>query len=155
VAKFKKKRVGVSIDMTPLVDVAFLLLTFFMLTTKFKPQEEVQITLPDSHAKFKLPESDVMTITFSTEGKIYLGLDSQQLRAQLFGEQNKLKPSIPVSLEELIGLAQRARSVNPKLRAVIKGDKDSMYGPAEDVMNALQKANFSRFDLVTSLDSKD
>ncbi|MBI3580222.1 MAG: biopolymer transporter ExbD, partial [Ignavibacteriales bacterium] len=39
--KFKKKRVGISLDMTPLVDVAFLLLTFFMLTTKFKPVEEV------------------------------------------------------------------------------------------------------------------
>jgi biopolymer transport protein ExbD len=155
VPKFKKKRVGISLDMTPLVDVAFLLLTFFMLTTKFKPQEEVQVVLPASHAKYKIPESDVMTITFSPEGKLYLALDSQQLRAQLFGEQNKLKSSIPVTLEELPDLAQQARSVNPKLRAVIKGDKDSMYGPAEDVMNALQKANIARFELVTELDRKD
>ena len=153
--KFKKKRVGISLDMTPLVDIAFLLLTFFMLTTKFKPMEEVQVVLPESHAKFKVPESDVMTITFSPEGKLYLGLDSQQLRAQLFGEKNKLKPSIPVTLEELPDLAQQARSANPKLRAVIKGDKDSMYGPAEDVMNALQKANISRFELVTEMDRKD
>lgn len=153
--KFKKKRVGISLDMTPLVDVAFLLLTFFMLTTKFKPQEEVQVALPSSHAKFLIPESDVMTITFSPEGKIFLGLDSQQLRAQLFGEQNKLKQSIQVTLDELPSLAQQARSVNNKLRTVIKGDKDSMYGPAEDVMNALQKANISRFELVTEYDSKD
>ena len=41
--KIKPKRHGVLIDMTPLVDVAFLLLTFFMLTTQFKPPEEVQI----------------------------------------------------------------------------------------------------------------
>ncbi|HAV22599.1 MAG TPA: biopolymer transporter ExbD, partial [Bacteroidetes bacterium] len=61
----KVKRMGIAIDMTPLVDVAFLLLTFFMLTTKFKPQEEVEVNLPASHAKFKMPESDVMTITFS------------------------------------------------------------------------------------------
>ena len=67
-ARFKKKRVGISLDMTPLVDVAFLLLTFFMLTTKFKPVEEAQIVLPESHAKYKIPESDVMTITFSSEG---------------------------------------------------------------------------------------
>jgi biopolymer transport protein ExbD len=155
VPKFKKKRVGISLDMTPLVDVAFLLLTFFMLTTKFKPQEELQVMLPESHAKYKIPETDVMTITFSPEGKLYLGLDSQQLRAQLFGEQNKLKSSIPVTLEELPDLAQQARGANPKLRAVIKGDKNSMYGPAEDVMNALQKANISRFELVTQLDRKD
>ena len=49
--------------MTPLVDVAFLLLTFFMLTTQFKPPEEVTIVLPSSHSDFKLPESDVMTIS--------------------------------------------------------------------------------------------
>jgi biopolymer transport protein ExbD len=155
VPKFKKKRVGISLDMTPLVDVAFLLLTFFMLTTKFKPQEEVQVVLPESHAKYKIPESDVMTITFSPEGKLYLGLDSQQLRGQLFGEQNKLKSSIPVTLEQLPDLAQQARSANPKMRAVIKGDRNSMYGPAEDVMNALQKANITRFELVTELDRKD
>ncbi|HAV22122.1 MAG TPA: biopolymer transporter ExbD [Bacteroidetes bacterium] len=154
-SRIKKKRIGISLDMTPLVDVAFLLLTFFMLTTKFKPQEEVQIALPASHAKYKLPESDVMTITFSPEGKIFLGVDSQQLRAQLFGEQNKLKGSIAITLEELPTLAQQAKGVNPKLRAVIKGDKDSMYGPAEDVMNALQKANISRFELVTELAAKD
>ena len=151
--KVKKKRMGVAIDMTPLVDVAFLLLTFFMLTTKFKPQEEVQVNLPSSHARYKIPESDVMTITFSPEGKIFLGVDSQQLRAQLFGESNKLKPSMAVTLEELPSIAQQAKGANPKLRAVIKGDKDSMYGPAEDVMNALGKANISRFELVTQLET--
>ncbi|MGB2867833.1 MAG: biopolymer transporter ExbD, partial [Bacteroidota bacterium] len=99
------------------------------------------------------PESDVMTITFSPEGKIFLGVDSQQLRAQLFGESNKLKPSMAVTLDELPSIAQQAKGANPKLRAVIKGDKDSMYGPAEDVMNALGKANISRFELVTQLET--
>jgi biopolymer transport protein ExbD len=41
--KFKKPKVGIRMDMTPFVDVAFLLLTFFMLTTQFRPAEEVQI----------------------------------------------------------------------------------------------------------------
>ncbi|MBI3787027.1 MAG: biopolymer transporter ExbD [Ignavibacteriales bacterium] len=66
-----------------------------------------------------------------------------------------MKQSIQVTLDELPSIAQQARSVNNKLRTVIKGDKDSMYGPAEDVMNALQKANISRFELVTEYDSKD
>ena len=54
-AKHKMKRVGIAIDMTPLVDVAFLLLTFFMMTTQFKPPEAVEIKLPTSHATVKLP----------------------------------------------------------------------------------------------------
>ena len=50
--KFKPHRQGYRIDMTPLVDVAFLLLTFFMLTTTFKPSEEVTIVLPASHSEY-------------------------------------------------------------------------------------------------------
>ena len=69
--KFKPHRQGVRIDMTPLVDVAFLLLTFFMLTTQFKPTEEVTIMLPSSHSEFKLPESDVMTINIAEDGRIF------------------------------------------------------------------------------------
>ncbi len=60
----KKKRMSIAIDMTPLVDVAFLLLTFFMLTTKFKPMEDVVVTLPASHAKAKMPESDGREVLF-------------------------------------------------------------------------------------------
>jgi len=153
--KVKKSRVGIAIDMTPLVDVAFLLLTFFMLTTKFKPVEDVQVILPTSHSKYKMPESDVMTIVFSPDGRFYFGLDSQQLRARLFGERNKLRPSIPVSLEELVDLAQQAKSANPEIRTIIKGDRYGPYGPAEDVMNALQKANIGRFELVTEIEATD
>ncbi len=58
-----KSRVGVAIDMTPMVDVAFLLLIFFMSTTQFKPPEEVQIELPTSHSAIKVPESNILILT--------------------------------------------------------------------------------------------
>jgi biopolymer transport protein ExbD len=149
--KFKPHRAGVRIDMTPLVDVAFLLLTFFMLTTQFKPQEEVTIVLPASHSEFKLPESDVMTISLSSDGRIFLGLDSQVLRRRLWGAENELKASIEVRKEELANRLVAARTANPKLRTVIKGDKGSEYGVAEDVMDILQKTQITRFNLVTDL----
>jgi len=150
--KIKPKRHGVLIDMTPLVDVAFLLLTFFMLTTQFRPPEEVQIELPSSTSQYKLPESDVITLSLSKDGRIFLGLDSQLLRRRLFGEQNELKGSIEVPKERLGDLLIQARTANPKLRTVIKGDKDSEYGVAEDVMNILQKTKITRFNLVTNLE---
>lgn len=149
--KFKPHRQGVRIDMTPLVDVAFLLLTFFMLTTQFKPTEEVTIILPASHSDFKLPESDVMTINLSKDGRIFLGLDSQLLRRRLFGAQNELKASVEVKKDELANYLVQARTANPKLRTVIKGDKESEYGLAEDVMDILQKTQITRFNLVTEL----
>src|SRR6266852_290504 len=58
----KKRRIGISIDMTPMVDVAFLLLIFFMCTTQFKPPEKDKITLPESNSEAKSPESEIITI---------------------------------------------------------------------------------------------
>jgi biopolymer transport protein ExbD len=150
--KIKPKRHGVLIDMTPLVDVAFLLLTFFMLTTQFKPPEEVQINLPSSNSVFKLPESDVMTLSLSKDGRIFLGLDSQRLRGRLFGKENELKAGIEVPKEKLADMLIQARTMNPKLRTVIKGDRDAEYGIAQDVMDILQKTKITRFNLVTNLE---
>src|SRR4029077_3356206 len=58
----KMRRIGIAIDMTPMVDVAFLLLIFFMCTTQFKPPEKDKITLPESNSEAKSPESDIITI---------------------------------------------------------------------------------------------
>ncbi len=151
--KHKMRRVGVSIDNTPLVDIGFLLLTFFMLTTQFKPPEEVQIVLPSSHSSFKLPDSDVMMITLSEDNRIFLGFDSQKLTARIFGEENKLRTGIEVTKEELGNLLIKARIANPRLRTVVKGDQKADYGVAEDVMNILQKTNITRFNLVTDLET--
>ncbi len=150
--KIRKKRVGVKIDMTPMVDVAFLLLTFFMLTTQFKAPEEVEIELPSSHSAVKLPESDIMVINVDKDGKIVLGFDSQILMAKLFGEENKYRAGVEVDLANLGNLLILARISNPKLRTVIKGDKKAPYGKIEDVMNTLQRAKISRFNLVTDLE---
>jgi biopolymer transport protein ExbD len=149
--KFKKARIGVKIDMTPMVDVAFLLLTFFMLTTQFRPPEEVEIVLPSSHSPIKIPESDVAVITVSKAGALYMSVDQQNLRVRLFGEDAKLKESVPVELSQLEKLLITARISNPKLRFVIKGDKDADYGPVMDVMNVFDKTKISRFNLVTDL----
>lgn len=166
--KFRPHRAGVRIDMTPLVDVAFLLLTFFMMTTQFKPPEEVTIVLPASHSAYKLPESDVITISIAKEATaigndtthIWMGLDSQILRQRLFteyknipkyGEKYYLLLSYPVAKSQLANYLVQARTSNPKLRTVIKGDRDADFGIAEDVMDILQKTQITRFSLVTEL----
>jgi biopolymer transport protein ExbD len=178
--KFKPHRAGVRIDMTPLVDVAFLLLTFFMMTTQFKPAEEVTIVLPASHSEFKLPESNVITINIAKEATavgndtthIWMGLDSQILRQRLFTAyknldvqiEGKLEPthfketyylalSYPIPKSQLANYLVQARTANPKLVTVIKGAKDCDFGYAEDVMDILQKTQITRFSLVTELAS--
>jgi biopolymer transport protein ExbD len=162
--RIKKKRLGIRIDMTPMVDVATLLVLFFMTTTQFKPPEDVQVVLPDSHSEFKLPQSDVMTITVNKDGKIFMGVDAQQLRKILFQNMYPngievngrvlpvwLVESVPIQEKDLLQLTVQARVNNPRLRTVIKADKDAPYGPIMDIMNDLQKANVTRFNLQTNL----
>ena len=148
----KKGRINIFIDMTPMVDVTFLLLTFFMLTTQFRPPQEAEVILPFSHSVFKLPESDVMTISVTKDNKIFLGLDSQKLREEIFGVENKLRSGIEVEKGALANMLVQARMRNPRLRTVIRGDKGAPFGPIEDIMEILQKANITKFNLVTELE---
>ncbi len=61
----KKRRIAVRIDMTPMVDIAFLLLIFYMATTQFKPPEARAVDLPESHSQIKLPDKDVINVTLT------------------------------------------------------------------------------------------
>jgi len=66
------------IDMTPFVDVAFLILTFFIMATKFKPAEPVEIKPPNSVSTDALPESDALMITFDSTGRVFFGVLSEK-----------------------------------------------------------------------------
>jgi len=69
--------------MTAMCDVAFLLLTFFILTTKFRPQEAVQIDIPASTAQIPIPDRDIMMFQIAPDGRIFFGLDDQNTRLKL------------------------------------------------------------------------
>jgi biopolymer transport protein ExbD len=150
----KKARVSIRIDMTPMVDVAFLLLTFFMLTTSFRPPEEVEITLPISHSEAKLPESKTMTIHISSSGKIFLGFDSSILMEQIHGQQNRLRQAVEVKMENLADLLMKARIADTQLRTIVKADAGADYGSVSDVMDILQKTLITRFAMVTNYSNK-
>ena len=66
--------------MTAMCDVAFLLLTFFILTTKFRPQEIVQIDIPSSTAQFPIPERDILMFHITPDGRVFYGVDDQYTR---------------------------------------------------------------------------
>ena len=66
-----------ALDMTAMCDVAFLLLTFFILTAKFKSQDAAEIETPSSISGIKVPDKDIMTISIDKDGKVYFGIDNQ------------------------------------------------------------------------------
>lgn len=81
--KVKINRSSTSIDMTPMVDLAFLLVTFFMLTTKFAPEEPLAVDMPTSVSEIKLPDTDILTISVSKDGVVFFNMDGQYNREKL------------------------------------------------------------------------
>ncbi len=90
--KIKVPRKSTSIDMTAMCDVSFLLLTFFMLTSKFRPAEAVPIDLPNSRSQIKL--QNVMTITVAKGGEAFFSLVETGQREQLLERMLKKYPEV-------------------------------------------------------------
>ena len=140
----KKRRIGISIDMTPMVDVAFLLLIFFMTTTQFKPPDKDKISLPESNSEAKSPESDIITLAVTKTPSVRL----------IYRERGELQSQeiLPEAVKtDLPNWLKAARSANPAARVIVKMDKDAPYGIMSDMMSALQDAKAPRFNVQTEL----
>jgi biopolymer transport protein ExbD len=87
-ARPKLPRKSTNIDMTAMCDVAFLLLSFFILTTKFKPPEAINVTTPTSVQKAKVPEKDAVLVTISDQGKIFITIDNADRKKEIVKQLN-------------------------------------------------------------------
>lgn len=81
--KIKIPKKSPSLDMTPMVDLAFLLVTFFMLTTKFRPDEPVIVDQPSSISEIPLPDKGVIMLTIDDLGRVFINVEGQQLRKDI------------------------------------------------------------------------
>ena len=209
----KKPRVGIGIDMTPMVDIGFLLVIFFMSTYNARPPETIGVDLPLSRSPFKVPESDVMILTIIPPERAFtladsmnptallstiaqyqipvaqggLGLSSDRaieraihefktlekkqqamLEAASFTpEQRKARADSlivwwnlgrgsaqPTPLDVLSYIIIDGRIKNPRLRLVVKADRDVQSGIILRLMNILQDPAVSmlRFSMMTILE---
>ncbi|MEO0895482.1 MAG: biopolymer transporter ExbD [Bacteroidota bacterium] len=70
----KPKRGAPTIDMTAMVDVAFLLLTFFILTTtRFREEEKIEVDTPSSVSELEVQDKGLCTVSIGPEGKVFVG----------------------------------------------------------------------------------
>jgi biopolymer transport protein ExbD len=135
------KRIGVKIDMTPMVDVAFLLLIFFMCTTVFRKPQALEINLPpDPNAKVEIAESNVLTL------RIIAPADSTQDQARAFWALGKT-PYQESKLDELEKIFAAEGKKNPKLVVLVKIDRDTRYKYMVSIIDQLQFAELNRFSL--------
>ncbi len=84
----KRGRTGISLDMTAMCDMAFLLLTFFILTAKMKAPELVQVDIPNSRSEKLVPDKNLIRITIDKDGLVYLSLTEATTRRKMIDEVN-------------------------------------------------------------------
>ena len=92
-AKIKMKKKSTSTDMTAMCDVAFLLLTFFILTATAKVPEVLPVDTPASTVQTKLPETDLATLTIG-KGTVFFDLKGREIRKrtlELMGQKYKVE----------------------------------------------------------------
>jgi len=107
--------------MTAMCDVAFLLLSFFILTTKFKPAENITVETPSSVSSKVAPEKDVTLISITKGGKVYISLDNAEVKGEVANELN----------------ANNGANLSPSDIAAFK--KANFYGtPISQLKSALQ-----------------
>lgn len=74
-ARAKIKRGSTNVDMTAMCDVAFLLLTFFILAAQFKPSEAIAVVTPSSVSNKHAPQKDYFNVTIDKDNKVYIDMD--------------------------------------------------------------------------------
>jgi biopolymer transport protein ExbD len=90
-ARPKIARKSTSIDMTAMCDVAFLLLSFFILTTKFKSSQAVEVSPPSSVSAQVATEKDYVLVSINSNGRVYLSVDDPKQREQIAAYFNSTK----------------------------------------------------------------
>jgi biopolymer transport protein ExbD len=143
--KKKGKRIGVRIDMTPMVDVAFLLLTFFMLTTTMNKPQTMEINLPPTEAKAEVAESNLLTLRVTDDFRLFWNIGTED-PVSVNGTNKKEKL---VSLGKLLKERNKA---NPKLITLIKVDGKAKYIDMVDIMDELNINEINRFSLAPMLE---
>jgi biopolymer transport protein ExbD len=154
--KVKVARKSTAIDMTAMCDVAFLLLTFFMLTSNFTQKEPVQVSTPSSVSEIKIPEINIMTILIDKEGKVFFGIDGQEKRIEMLrtvGEVYKISFTdkelktfslinscgIPIGkMKEYLALPQEARDAKENQLGI---PTDSLNNQFKDWIIAARKTD--------------
>jgi biopolymer transport protein ExbD len=84
--KLKMPRSSPALDMTPMVDLAFLLVTFFMLTAQFRPEEAVTVDTPSSMSQQPIPTENLMTIIVDSAGRVFWDFTDKKVRAEVIKE---------------------------------------------------------------------
>ena len=122
------------VNLTPLIDVVFLLLIFFMVSTTFEHQSRIQIELPEATAEATKPEDESLEIIIDAQGRFFIG-EEQVVNTEL------------KTLKGAIGKAVGEREGIP---VIIRADAKTSHQAVITALDATSQLGLTRISLATS-----
>lgn len=134
--KKKKARVAIRIDMTPMVDVAFLLLIFFMVTTVFRLPQAMEINLPpESAGEAEVSEKNLLYLRVDPADSLWFNVGFDNPKRTSWGELRNL-------------LTERKTTIGDKLTIVAKIHRKAKYADMVDLLDEFNLAKTTRFSIL-------
>jgi biopolymer transport protein ExbD len=135
------KKVSTRVDMTPMVDLAFLLVTFFMLTTTFNKPQTMEVNMPEKNNKeetMKVKESKTTTIVLAENDKVYYytGVENPEVKLTNFAESGLRKV-----------LLDKVKTIQDPIM-IIKAKKEAKYKNVVDVIDEMAITGVKIYALV-------
>ena len=132
----RSRRAEPVVDVTPLIDIIFQLVLFFMVSTTFVTAPGIEVDLPRSSADTVLREQDDLSIWISSDGAVYV--DDQ-----------------PVDFSGLERAMDRAAQNNPNTLVMLKADREVDHGRVVAVMDAARNRGLTQLAIATEVRSAD
>ncbi|MEO0592489.1 MAG: biopolymer transporter ExbD [Myxococcota bacterium] len=126
----RSRRSAVEINLTPLIDVVFILLIFFLITSTFVTNEGIEVDTPSASNADSLETSDSITIAITKEGQFIH-------ERTTFGK------------DELLEKLREHKKTRPGATIIIQGDRDASHGRVTEVMNIAMKAGYDNLAVAT------
>jgi biopolymer transport protein ExbD len=145
--KKRSKKASTKIDMTPMVDLAFLLITFFMLTTTFNKPQTMEVNMPDKDKKDQkeapIKASHAITIILGEENKVFWFQGA---------EDAAVKPTVEVTDFSAQGIRKvilaKKKQIGEKFVVVIKALNTSKYKNTVDILDEMTITDTQRYAIV-------
>ncbi len=119
-----------AINLTPLMDVMFLLVIFFAVSTTFRVYPGISVTLPKAQVKDVLSEERAMIAVLNAKGEIFL--DGR-----------------PIPRRSLLKILRARQAANPSLMFILQADENAKHGHVVSLMDAAKLAGVSKLGIAT------
>ena len=152
----RAKKMSTKIDMTPMVDLAFLLVTFFMMTTTFNKPNAMEVVMPeppkpeDTLNQTKVRASEALTVLIAQKNRLfyYKGIENPVVEQTNYSANGLRK--ILIDFDKQVRAEQQAagkKEINGPV-VLIKALDESEYGHMVDVLDEMKIADIKRYAIV-------